>query len=54
MCEEGDGSWVLAGVTSFGVGCARPGRPGVYALVTHFTDWILETRRLYTHWDGAR
>ncbi|KAK2827759.1 hypothetical protein Q7C36_018685 [Tachysurus vachellii] len=54
VCEEEDGSWVLAGVTSFGVGCARPGRPGVYALLTHFTDWILETRRLYAHWDGVR
>ncbi|KAK3555556.1 hypothetical protein QTP86_021783 [Hemibagrus guttatus] len=54
MCEEEDGLWVLAGVTSFGMGCARPGRPGVYALLTHFTEWILETRRLYSHWDGAR
>ncbi|KAG7320698.1 hypothetical protein KOW79_015113 [Hemibagrus wyckioides] len=54
MCEEEGGSWVLVGVTSFGVGCARPRRPGVYALLTHFTDWILETRRLSSHWDGAR
>ncbi|KAI5096270.1 enteropeptidase isoform X2, partial [Silurus meridionalis] len=53
MCDEGSGSWVLAGVTSFGVGCARPGRPGAYARVSHFIDWILESRRVSSHWDGA-
>ncbi|XP_030621097.1 enteropeptidase [Chanos chanos] len=46
MCEQDDG-WVLAGVTSFGVGCGRPQRPGVYALVSKFTDWVVETRRLF-------
>lgn len=46
MCEE-DGHWVQVGVISFGVGCGRPQRPGVYALVSQFADWVVQTRRLY-------
>ncbi|KAL2093195.1 hypothetical protein ACEWY4_010507 [Coilia grayii] len=53
MCEE-DGRWVLVGVTSFGVGCGRPNRPGVYALVSEFVDWVVETRRQKSYWDGLR
>ncbi|XP_044078451.1 enteropeptidase [Siniperca chuatsi] len=44
MCLD-DGHWALIGVTSFGIGCGRPQRPGVYARVSAFTSWIAQTRR---------
>ncbi|RXN28514.1 enteropeptidase [Labeo rohita] len=52
MCEEA-GGWVLVGVTSFGVGCGRPQRPGAYARVSQFIEWVSEKRRLYSDWTGV-
>ncbi|KAK2859692.1 hypothetical protein Q5P01_004312 [Channa striata] len=44
MCLD-DGHWTQIGVSSFGRGCGRPHRPGVYARVSAFSSWIAETRR---------
>jgi len=40
LAVESGGVWQLAGVTSFGIGCAEAPYPGVYAEVSAFTTWL--------------
>ena len=44
-CNMKDGRWYLAGLTSFGSGCAKPGYPDVFMRLTSYTKWIEETIR---------
>ena len=39
ICEL-DGQAILAGIVSFGTGCAEPEYPGVYARTTAVLSWI--------------
>ncbi len=34
--------WIVVGITSYGVGCARKYLPGIYTKVSYFLDWIYD------------
>ncbi|KAF5300481.1 hypothetical protein FQA39_LY02280 [Lamprigera yunnana] len=40
QCASTDGKWILAGITSFGSGCAKPGFPDVYTRLSYYIPWI--------------
>lgn len=43
VCQMVNGTWVQAGVVSFGLGCAHRNQPGVYAKLSAYSDFIRNT-----------
>lgn len=42
-CKEPSGRWFLAGLVSWGMGCARPNHYGVYTRITQVLGWMNQT-----------
>ncbi|NXQ00472.1 TMPS6 protease, partial [Vidua macroura] len=42
-CKEPSGRWFLAGLVSWGMGCARANHYGVYTRITQVLDWMNQT-----------
>ncbi|XP_044133425.1 ovochymase-1 [Bufo gargarizans] len=45
VCPSSNKSYVLFGIVSWGVGCARSKKPGVYTRVRSFLSWIESTQQ---------
>lgn len=42
-----DTEWLLAGATSWGIGCAEADYPGIWARVSYFYDWVNDYTEIY-------
>ncbi|XP_069788161.1 plasminogen [Narcine bancroftii] len=45
VCPNAEGRYILQGVTSWGLGCARLMKPGVYVRTSFAVDWIATVMR---------
>lgn len=45
--EEDRNRWFVGGIVSWGIKCAHPHLPGVYAYVPKYVPWILRQMRRY-------
>ena len=47
LVMEEAGQYYLIGIVSWGIGCARPNKPGVYTQISFYYNWI--TNQINNH-----
>lgn len=45
VMQDQAGNWFQEGIVSWGEGCGQPTKPGVYARVPRFVDWVAQNMR---------
>ncbi|KAF2364214.1 Serine proteases trypsin domain [Trinorchestia longiramus] len=48
LCRQGQ-KWHVVGITSFGEGCGRRGKYGIYARVSNYRSWIRDVMSAHEH-----
>lgn len=53
MCqdEKDNDKWFVGGIVSWGIKCAHPKLPGVYAYVPKYVTWIQEEMSKYSEYN---
>jgi secreted trypsin-like serine protease len=52
--DSNSDTWNIAGITSYGYGCAQPDYPGVYTRVSMYVDWIDANAHINEEHSGSR
>lgn len=47
FCPPEKGGWTIQGITSFGEGCGKRGKYGIYVVVRNYIDWIKDVMKRY-------
>jgi len=54
LCQDDEGKWFVGGIVSWGIRCAHPKLPGVYAYVPKYIPWIQKEMSRYSDNDKGK
>lgn len=48
LCRDPRGRWTVFGITSFGEGCGKRGKFGIYTRLPNYVRWVHRVMKTYT------